>query len=59
MHKENCYFYVEVQDMGGRIPTCNYIHKLGHCPCCNCKKYISRNDVYKIVKDYVDKEIDK
>lgn len=56
MHKEDCYFYVEVQDMGGRIPTCNYIQELGKCPCLNCKKYIARKDVYQLIKNIVDKE---
>lgn len=54
--KTDCYFYTEVQDMGAHIPTCNYHHKLGHCPCTDCKKYIKSSDVFDIIKNHVDKE---
>lgn len=51
--KENCYFYQEVRDMGATIPTCNYYAKLGHCPCEDCKKYISKSTVFEMVKNKV------
>lgn len=54
--KTDCYFYTEVQEMGGRVPTCNYHTKLGYCPCENCDKYIKRSEVYKIVKKYVEEK---
>ena len=57
-HKEDCYFYNEVQDMSAHIPTCEYHHKLGHCPCDKCDKYIPKSDVYKIVKERVDSNDD-
>lgn len=56
--KTDCYFYEEVQDMGAHIPTCGYHHKLGYCPCEECKKYIHSGDVLKGVRDYVDKRGD-
>lgn len=52
-YKENCYFYEAVRDMGATIPTCNYYAKLGHCPCENCKKYISKSTVFEMVKNKV------
>lgn len=54
--KTDCYFYTEVQDMGAHIPTCNYHHKLGHCPCDNCEKYIKKSDADEIIKRHVNKE---
>lgn len=56
--KTDCYFYHEEQDMGAHIPTCNYHHKLGYCPCENCEKYIKRSDVFKIIKERVDNKDD-
>ena len=52
-HKEGCYFYNEVQDMSAHIPTCEYYHKFGYCPCDKCDKYFSKSDVYKLVKERV------
>lgn len=55
--KEDCYFYHEEPQMGATIPTCSYHNKgLGDCPCEECKKYISRSDVYKMVKESAEKE---
>lgn len=53
--KEDCFFYEEVQDMSAHIPTCNYHHKLGYCPCEECDKYIKYSDVIKGVREYVNK----
>ena len=54
--KTDCYFYEEVQDMAAHIPTCNYHGELGYCPCENCHKYISRREVFEMVKEKVDKD---
>lgn len=56
--KTDCYFYTEVQDMGAHITTCGYHHKLGYCPCEDCKKYIHSGDVLEGVREYVDKRED-
>lgn len=56
-YKTDCYFCHEERQMGGIIPTCSYHNKgLGYCPCENCKKYISKTDALKIVKDIVDNQ---
>lgn len=52
--KTDCFFYEEVKDMGAHIPTCNYHHKLGYCPCDGCMKYIKHIDVSNGVRKYVD-----
>lgn len=54
-HKTDCYFYEEVVDMGGHIPTCGYYAELGYCPCEKCSKYISNKDVSSKVREFVDK----
>lgn len=48
--KTDCYFYNEEED---RI-TCNYYCASGYCPCTGCKKYVSKSDIYELVKDIVD-----
>lgn len=53
-HKTDCYFYEEVVDMGGHIPTCGYYAELGYCPCEKCSKYISNKDVSSKVREFVD-----
>lgn len=53
-HKEDCYWFDNVQDMGAHIQTCGYYHKLGYCPCDGCGKYIRKSEVSKIVREYVD-----
>lgn len=52
--KTDCYFYEEVQDMAAHIPTCNYHGKLGYCKCEDCPKYITRKEVFEMVKKKVD-----
>ena len=39
--------------MSAHIPTCEYYHKFGYCPCGKCDKYFSKSDVYKLVKERV------
>lgn len=53
--KEDCYFYYTEHQMGAIIPTCSYYNNgLGNCPCDGCKKYITKSDVYKLVKESID-----
>lgn len=55
--REDCYFYREDHDMGATIPYCVYnFEGWGICPCSKeCKHYISGQDAFSIVKEYVDK----
>ena len=56
IHKEDCFFFENVQDMGSRIPTCSYHSQgLGFCPCESCEKYISNSTAYNIIKAEVEK----
>ncbi len=55
--KEDCYYYNDVRDMGGRIPTCNYYQKLGYCPCDDCRFYIKGQTVCRIVKQYIEEQL--
>lgn len=55
-YKEDCYFYIEVKDMAANIPTCDYYTQLGYCPCNECKKYVKRSEVYKIVRKFADEK---
>lgn len=55
-HKEDCYFYSTVQDMGADISCCNLHKELGNCPCKNCTKFLDESDAFKIIRDYVNKE---
>ena len=52
-HNTDCFFFTNVQDMGANIPTCNYHHKLGYCPCNKCDNYVSKSKVYEIVYRYL------
>ncbi len=55
-HKEDCFFFENVQDMGAKIPTCSYYSQgFGFCPCENCEKYISNSTAYHIIKAKVEK----
>jgi hypothetical protein len=56
VHKESCYFYNSVKDMGGNIPTCDYYGKLGYCPCNECVKFVDKSEVFDIVKKIADKK---
>ena len=49
----NCYNYIEVQDMGAHIPTCRLERKLGKCPCFGCKKFVSKEEINKLISDYL------
>ena len=53
--REDCYFYYELQEMGAYVPNCSYDkYEYGYCPCNeNCKHYISKTDVHKLVKTLV------
>lgn len=55
-HKEKCFFFESVQDMGAHIPTCSYYSEgLGHCPCKDCDKFIDKSEAAAIVRDFIDK----
>ena len=54
MLKENCHFYTEYLDMGGRIPCCTRYTQLGKCPCDNCNHFLDKVDAQKIIKKYSD-----
>lgn len=56
MHKKDCYFYLEVQEMDGHISTCNFCHKLGYCPCDNCDNHITKGEVYDMVCERIKSE---
>ena len=57
MLKENCHFYTEYPDMGGRIPCCTRYTQLGKCPCDNCNRFLDKVDAQKIIKKYSDGEL--
>lgn len=54
---EDCYYYNDVRDMGATIPTCDYYHKLGYCPCEGCRIYIQNKMVSRIVRQYIDEQL--
>lgn len=49
--KINCYFF-EFGEISHRV-TCRYYGVKGECPCKDCKKFISSNEVENMVKKYV------
>ena len=55
-NKEDCFFFFRDTSMGA--VGCSYDVDLPWdvCPCENCDKYINHNDVYQIIKEYVDRE---
>lgn len=59
MLNRECYFYVDVQDMGAYIPTCRKQDCLGVCPCDNCKSFLPMSKADKIIKSYLDKREEK
>lgn len=54
IHKTECYYYYEEQDMGAHIPCCRYHKKYGYCPCDNCEHYISKQSVDRVVREMGD-----
>lgn len=53
--REDCYFYYESKEMGATVPNCSYAnYEYGFCPCSKeCKYHISRTEVHKIIKEFV------
>lgn len=61
MRKTDCYFYSE-EDIGmeGTIDYCTFYAESYQCKCGGeiknrCKYYFPRSDVYKMIKDMVEK----
>lgn len=54
--REDCYYYTEDMDMGAIIKTCLLQGTFGSCPCNGCDKFISKYDVFKIVKEHTSHE---
>jgi len=55
-YRTDCYFYNEDYDMGAIISTCgadanNFVW--GKCECSKCKKFLSKADVSKIIREYL------
>ena len=48
--RSDCYWYHCEHDMGMRIDFCS-LTKGYECPCSDCKDYISREEVTKLIKD--------
>lgn len=47
-----CYWYAEWEDMGARVPTCNYYKRYGECPCKpECEHFITKSEVDDIVRN--------
>lgn len=47
-----CYWYHEYQDMGAKVPTCDYYKNYGECPCePECKHFITKREVDGIVRN--------
>lgn len=53
--KTSCVFYGERFVLGSTADICRYYEKIG-CPCNNCNKYISLDNVAKLIKEKVDAE---
>ena len=54
--KRDCFFYLDIRDMGGHIPQCAFKpgSSLGYCPCgAHCSAYISKTDATEIVRNAV------
>ena len=60
-YKRDCFFYCDIRDMGGHIPTCGFdpTSELGYCPCNHCNTYISKKDAIQIVRDAVKEKENK
>lgn len=50
--KEDCFYYIEEEDMGAMIPCCKKRSQIGDCPCEHCEDYISGSDAYRIVEEW-------
>lgn len=47
-----CYWYAEWEDMGAKVPTCNYYKRYGECPCnLECKHFITKREIDDIVRN--------
>lgn len=47
-----CYWYAEWEDMGARVPTCDYYKQYGKCPCeLECEHFITKTEVDDIVRN--------
>ena len=56
-YREDCYYFHSEQDMGAHIPYCRKEREYGYCPCSeDCKNYISKQEVSRIVANYVDEK---
>ena len=57
--KRDCFFECEVQDMAAHIPTCTFDpdSALGHCPCTECKLYISKHDAKNIIREIIRRKV--
>ena len=58
-YREECYNYQEIQDMGAHIPTCRLEHMLGECPCKGCTKFVSKDEIRKVVNQYLNEKYAK
>ena len=54
--RRDCYFFSEVQDMGGRIPTCKIRRCLGYCPCDRCDLFFSVKDAENAIYAIFEKQ---
>jgi hypothetical protein len=54
--RRDCYFFSEVQDMGGRIHTCKIRKCLGCCPCDRCDLFFSVKDAENAIYAIFEKQ---
>ena len=56
-YEESCYFFEYEVDMGGHIPLCSLSGAFEPQNCNKqCTAFISGSDVFKMVKDKIEKE---